>query len=103
MTIPANISSELIFLQKQVLAAGKLENAPFSTVKAIQLNAANLVADIQTTLTSASDIDTWTAPADQPGIVSGFLKVAVEATDQNTLSLMRGIVGRSLSNLNQIV
>lgn len=103
MSIPVNITTELTDLQAQVAAATPLDAAPFSTIKALQLNAGNLVADIQTALTASSTLDTWTAPIDAPSIISGFQLVVTAAEDQNTLSLMRGVVGRAASNLNELV
>jgi hypothetical protein len=103
MSIPANITSELTFLENQVTAAKPLANAPYATVKAMQLNAGNLVNDIQTALTATSTLDTWVAPIDAPTMVTGFDAIVTAAQDQSTLSLMRGVVGRAASNLDQLV
>jgi hypothetical protein len=103
MTIPANITSELQNLQDQVAAATPLNNASFATIKAMQLNALNLVNDIQTALTASSLLDTWMPPTDPVALVSGFNTVVVAGNDQNNLSLMRGVVGRATSNLDQLV
>lgn len=102
MTIPSNITSELAYLQSQVAAAAPLNNAPFATVKAIQLNAGNLVSDIQAVLTATSKLDTWAAPVDPISMVSGFDGLVAEAADQSSLALMRGLVGRATSNLDQL-
>jgi hypothetical protein len=102
MSIPANITSELAYLQTQVAAAAPLNNAPFATVKAIQLNAGNLVGDIESALTSTSKLDTWAAPVDPISMVNGFDGLVAAAEDQSKLSLMRGLVGRATSNLDQL-
>jgi hypothetical protein len=103
MSIPANIAGEWTALQAQVTAATPVANASFATVKAMQLNADNLVADLQGALVTSSILDTWSAPSDPASIVSGFQTVLTAADDQNTLSLMRGIAGRIASNLDQVV
>ncbi|WP_024516857.1 hypothetical protein [Bradyrhizobium sp. Tv2a-2] len=103
MSIPANITAELAYLQGQVAAASPLANAPFATIKAMQLNAGNLVNDVQAALTAPSVLDTFAAPLDAPSIVAGFQDVVTAAEDQSKLSLMRGVVGRVASNLDQLV
>lgn len=100
--IPASITTALQSLEAQVLAASPLINASQSTITALQLNAGNLVANIQTTLTASSLLDTWIAPSDAPTMITGVLNVVIAANDQNTLSLMRGVVGRATSNLDQL-
>lgn len=103
MTISAGITSELMSLQAQVAAAEPLANATRAAVVALQLNAGQLVSDVQAALTAPSNtLDTWIAPSDPSSIVSGFLNVASVAQDQDKLSLMRGLVGRVASNLDQI-
>jgi hypothetical protein len=103
MSIPANITTELAFLQAQVKAATPLANAPFTTIKAMQLNAGNLVADIQTALTAKSTLDTFAAPVDPISMINGFQLVVTAGQDQNKLSLLRGVSGRVAANLNQLV
>jgi hypothetical protein len=115
MTIPANITTELASLQAQVKAATPLNNAPFATIKAMQLNAGNLVDDVQFALTTITLIpnivfttnsillDTWAPPSDPVGMVAGFNTVVIAGNDQKDLSLMRGVVGRVASNLDQLV
>ena len=103
MTLLANIQTELATLQAQVTAATPLANAPFAAVKAMQLNAGNLVNDIQTALTTVSVLDTWVAPVDPISMVNGFNLEVTASIDQNNLSLMRGVVGRVASNLDQLV
>lgn len=102
MSIPGNITAELANLQSQVAAATPLANAPFSTIKALQLNAGNLVNDIQTALTVPNKLDTWVPPVDPISMVNGFDAVVTAAQDQSNLSLMRGVVGRAASNLDQL-
>lgn len=102
MSIPANITAELADLQGQVAAAVPLANAPLATKRAIQLNAANLLADIQSTLVARNTLDTWQAPGDAPSMVVEFDAVVTAGDDQSTLALMRGVVGRATSNLDQL-
>jgi hypothetical protein len=115
MSIPADITIELSSLQAQVAAAVPLNNAPFATIKALQLNAGNLVDDIQTALTTTTLIpnivlttdsrllDTWVPPVDPISMVTGFNAVVIAGDNQSDLSLMRGVVGRVASNLDQLV
>lgn len=102
MTIPSNITAELQNLQAQVSAATPLQNAPIAQIKAMQLNAAQLVSDIQSALTTDTLLDTWVTPLDPLAIANGFNSVVVDGQDQNTLSLVRGVVGRATSNLDQL-
>lgn len=102
MSIPSNITTELASLQAQVKAAAPLADAPFSTIKAIQLNAGNLVADVQSALTASSALDTWAPPVDPISMISGFNAVVTAGQDQSALSLMRGTVGRAASTLDQL-
>jgi hypothetical protein len=103
MAISEKVSSELLALQAQVLESAPLLEAPFSTVKAIQLNAANLVVDVQAELVSPTLLDTWAPLLDPVSLINGYLTVVTAGDDQNALSLMRGIVGRASSNLDQLV
>lgn len=102
MSIPSNITAELTNLQSQVQAATPLANASIATIHAMQLNAAQLINDIQTDLTAASMLDTWTATTLPLQMVSGFNQVVTAATDSNNLSQMRGLIGRVASNLDQL-
>jgi len=102
MTVPANIISEQAALQAQIAAANPLSRASSATVKALQLNAENLVSDIQAALTATGIIDTWSAPVDPQVIVAGINSLVEAAGDQASLSLMRGVTGRVLANLDQL-
>lgn len=103
MSIPTSITTALTSLELQVQAAYPLANANHSTIVAIQLNAVYLLNNIQTTLTlSNSLLDTWTAPVDGPSIAKGITNILSAAQDQENLSLMRGVVGRATSNLEQL-
>src|SRR4051812_14052839 len=99
--IPSNITTELESLQAQVNAALPLNQASFPTIKALQLNAGNLIIDIQAALVAPSILDTWIAPLDAASIISGFNIVVTAAEDLNQLSLLRGVTGRVAANLNQ--
>ena len=102
MTISASITTALTSLQAQVAAAQPLANASRATRTALKLNAANLVASIQGALTASSILDTYVAPTDPGVMVAGVLRLLTAAEDENTLSLMRGVVGRAASNLDQL-
>jgi hypothetical protein len=103
MTISAQITTELQSLQAQVAAASPLTNANFAAVKAMQLNAGQLVSDVQASLVTSSPLDTWVAPTDPQSMIAGFAGVVGAGVDQSKLSLMRGVVGRVASNLGQLV
>lgn len=102
MTIPSNITTAWNSLQAQVNAAKPLNQASHATVTALQLNAGNLVASIQSALTATSTLDSWAAPADAISIVAGFNNIVTAAGDQSTLSLMLGVAGRAAANLDMI-
>ena len=102
MTISASITTALTSLQAQVAAAQPLANASQATRTALKLNAGALVADIQAALVAPSLLDTWTPSTDPSVIVAGVNSVVTAAQDENTLSLMRGVVGRAASNLDQL-
>lgn len=111
--IPANITIALASLEAQVAAASPLASAPHSALVAAQLNASNLVNMIQTALTTTLTsniilttdsvlLDTWVPPIDSISIINGILNVLVSSQNQNQLSLIRGVVGRATSNLDQL-
>lgn len=103
MSIPANITTELASLQAQVSAAQPLSGASQATKTAIKLNAAKLVSDVQSALVAPNNtLDTWVAPADSPAIIAGVVGLLGASQDQSKLALMRGIVGRATSNLDQL-
>ena len=102
MSIPASITTALTSLESQVNAATPLANASQATRTALKLNAAALVANIQSTLTATSILDTWVAPTDPGLIIAGVLTLETAAEDESNLSLMRGVVGRAASNLDQL-
>lgn len=114
MAIPDNITVALTSLEAQVTASAPLEDANHATVTALQLNAGNLVKSIQTALTTTKLVpnivfttdslllDEWVAPVDPQSIIDGVLTVLNAAQNQQKLSLMRGVVGRATSNLDQL-
>jgi len=102
MTIPTSITTALTSLEAQVIAASPLANASKATITALQLNAANVVSNIQSSLTAPNLLDTWVAPLDPVSIIAGVLNVVSTASDQNQLALMRGVTGRATSNLDQL-
>lgn len=102
--IPTSITSALTALQSQTSAASPIANAPRATLVAIQLNAANLLASMDASMTTlAGSLDTWSAPTDPPAIVSGVLGLIGNAQDESALALMRGFTGRAAKNLDQLV
>jgi hypothetical protein len=104
VTIPANITSELAALQQQTAAAQPLASASRPTITAIQLNAGQLLSDIDVALLAAAgSLDTWTPPTDPDAIVAGILGLLESADDQAGLCNMEGYVGRAAKNLDQLV
>jgi hypothetical protein len=102
MAIDPAITASLQSLQLQVQAAEPLSQTDHATLTAIKLNAANLVNAIQAALVAPSLLDSWVAPADAPSIATGLLSVSTAADDARNLALMRGVVGRATSNINQV-
>lgn len=112
--IPSSITTALDSLQTQVNAALPLESASRPTIQALQLNAQTLVAAIDAAIASAATLstsgtiglvatlDNWTGPIDPEGMISGVKAMLVSATDQWALAVMRGLVGRVASNLDQL-
>lgn len=102
MAISSSITTALQSLINQVAAAKPVASASQPTRTALKLNAANLVASIQSALVAPSLLDTWVAPIDAPSIVAGVLQLVSAAQDQSNMSVMRGTVGRVASNLDQL-
>jgi len=100
--IPASITTALDSLAAQTEAAKPLANASQATRTALKLNAANLVASLQSALTVTSVLDTYEASTDPGVIINEVLTLTTAANDEATLSLMRGVVGRAASNLDQL-
>lgn len=102
MSLPVNIVVEAQFLQSQVKQFSPLANAPHAAIMAMKLNAANLVSDVQAALTATSNLDNLTFPTDVGLMVTTMLSVLTTAQSQTSLSLARGVFGRSASNLDQL-
>jgi hypothetical protein len=101
--IPVNITTDLNTLKAQTVQYNPLENAPRAAVTAMQLNAANLVQEVQAALVVPNDpLDTFVPPVDPDAIVSSVLSIVDRVTDQSNLSLLRGVVGRVSINLDQL-
>ena len=101
--IPANVTTALTSLQAQVAAAVPLEQASAPTIAALQLNAAALVVLIDNAVAAAADdLDTWDAPTQPEGMISGINELVGAAQDQANLSLLRGVCGRAAANLDQL-
>ena len=103
-TTNSTIQAELENLQAQVTAASPLTSASPPTLLAIQLNAAQLLANINTAITNGvGQLDVWIAPVDPEQIIDGVLELKWQATNQSHLVLMEGYVARSNLNLDQLV
>lgn len=102
MTIATSITTALQSLINQVAAANPMASASQATRTALKLNAGNLLASIQAALVAPSILDTWSAPTDAPSMIAGVAQVYCDAQDQSNLCLMRGVVGRAASNLDQL-
>lgn len=103
MTIPANIVTELQFLQSQVAKASPLSTASRATITALQLNAAKLVKDAEAAQYSlAGVLDTWIPPTDPVAIINGILGIDQNAQDEADITALRGLVGRAADNLDQL-
>jgi hypothetical protein len=112
--IPAAVTVAVTALQTQVAAALPLESASRPTIQALQLNAAALVDQIDAALAAAvalsasgsigitAEIDTWVSPTDPEGIITGVTSMLVSTQTQWQLAVMRGIIGRVASNLDQL-
>lgn len=104
MSIPVKIINEITALQTQVLASAPLSAAPFSQLKAIQLNTQKLETDTTVALSNAAGLlDTWVAPNNTPGIIAGFLARQSEANDQWHLDDMLDVISRTLINVNIVI
>ena len=103
MTIPSSITTALTSLEAQVLAATPLNKASSPTILALQLNSQALTDQIETAqYTLAGQIDTWVAPADPEGMISGALQIYNSAVDEASISELRGVLGRVTANLDQL-
>lgn len=114
MSIPANIMTEIASLQAQTVANAPLSNASRANIIAMQLNAAQLVSDVDAAQSPlAGVLDSWTAfqpvsitypngTIDPQQIVNGVLRLLGNAQDENAIVLMRGLVGRVADNLDQL-
>jgi hypothetical protein len=101
--IPQNVTDALTSLQSQVTAAAPLTAASQPTITAIKLNSQALVTTVDTALAGAAgQLDTWQAPTDVDQIIAGVLALTTAATDQANLAVMRGLVGRVASNVDQL-
>jgi hypothetical protein len=104
MTVPAKITASLTALQAQVAAAAPLQAAPYSALRAIQLNANRLEADTTLALyDAAGQLDTWIAPPNQPGMISGFQAMVESALDEWRILDMLAVISRAALNIDLLV
>jgi hypothetical protein len=104
MAIPQSIIGQLQFLQNQYNQAQPLLAQPRSIIVALQLNAANLVAALDTAETNAvGQLDSWTQPGDPFALISSLQALLTAAQDQTALFNIRSLIGRVTSNLDQLV
>ena len=103
MTIPTSITTALTSLQTQVAAAAPLNAASRPTITALQLNAEALLKQVDAAQYSlAGALDTWTPSIDPADITTGVVGLLNSAVDERDIVQMRGIIGRAVSNLNQL-
>lgn len=96
MTLPADLSAQVVALQAAVAAAYPVAQAGAPTVKTLQAQARVLVQAMDAAITTydPSAIDTSTAAGVQAYIAA--------AETQTSIAGARGYVGRVLSNLDQV-
>lgn len=103
MTLPATVTTELASLEAQVKAASPLDQASWQTVRAMQLNADQLLSDVEAAQYSLiGQLDTWVASTQPEPIIVGVVQVYNSAVDEASITQLRGIIGRVASNLNQL-
>ena len=103
MAIPTVLQAEIIALNTAFLAASPLEQAPRAAITALQINAAQLVTDINTALAGASGaLDTFSASTDPAVTAVGFAGLLTASQNQSDLSDLRGLIGRVASNMDQV-
>ncbi len=104
MSVPANITTELTALQAQVTAASPLQSASFATLKALQLNSEQLETDTTIALyDAAGQLDTWVAPRNVIGIISGFQGAVGSALDEWRLLDMLSVISRANLNVSLLL
>jgi hypothetical protein len=104
MTVPVKLTKNLAALRMQVAQASPLGAAPYATLQAIHLNAEQLETDTTLALyDAAGKLDTWVAPRDQPGIISGFQVAVGSALDEWRLMDMLASISRAVLNLELLI
>jgi len=105
MAIPQAIQTDIAFLQNQVAANQPLAEAPHPNIVAMQLNATALVNEVemaQYSLAGALDTYTWT-PGDDPAVITAaVMGLRQSGIDEANIALIRAVVGRVKSNLDQL-
>ena len=103
MAIGTALQAEIAALNVAFAAATPIEQAPRAAVTALQINAAQLVSDVDAALAGAAGaLDTFTAPAMAADMATGLTGLYTASQNQTDLADLRGLAGRVASNLDQI-
>ena len=103
MAIPATIQAEIAAITAAFQAATPLKQAPRAAVTALQINAAQIVADVDSALAGAAGaLDTFAAPLMPADIAAGVNALLTASQNQTDLADLRGLAGRVASNLDQV-
>ena len=95
MAIPATIQAEIAAITAAFQAATPLKQAPRAAVTALQINAAQIVADVDSALAGAAGaLDTFAAPLMPADIAAGVSALLTASQNQTDLADLRGLAGR---------
>jgi hypothetical protein len=102
--IPQSIIGSLQFLQNQYNNAQPLTDQSRPTIVALQLNADNLIVNLDLAeIVAAGQLDTWTSSTDPFSLIASLQGLLVSAQDQTSICDIRSFIGRVASNLDQLV
>lgn len=104
MTIPAAVATQLTALQAAFTAASPIDTtATRPQILGLQFRAVQLVNSLDAAIPAAAGaLDTFTAPAMPQDMAAGVLGLLAATQAQVVLADMRGVIGRALSNLEQV-
>lgn len=104
MTIPVAVTTQLAALQAAFVAASPIDTAATrSQILGLQFQATQLVAALDVALPAAAGaLNTFVAPAMPHDMAAGVLGLLAATQDQIVLADLRGVMGRALSNLEQV-
>ena len=103
MAIPSALQAEIAALTAAFSAASPLPQAPRASITALQINAAQLVSDVDAALAGAAGaLDTFSAPPLPDAMAAGLTALCAASQNQTDLADLRGLAGRVASNLDQI-